>query len=60
MVRCLAGDDDGGVGNRHRLVSGQMVLTEDRPVIGAGFGESGGNPTLKATKQPVPVMPGMT
>ena len=64
MVQRLAGNADAGIGHigeiRQRLLSGDVVLTEDHLAIGAVLGPPCANPALQATTQPIPVMIGMT
>jgi hypothetical protein len=64
MVQRLAGNADAGISHvgeiRQRLLSGDMVLTEDHLPIGAVLGAPGANPPLKAATQPIPFMIRMT
>ena len=64
MVQRLTGNADAGIRHvgeiRQRLLSGDVVLTEDHLAIGAVLPPPGANPALQATTQPIPVMIGMT
>jgi len=63
MVQRLAGNADAGIGHvgeiRQRLLSGNMVLTEDHLAIGTVLRAPGTNPAFQATAKPIPVMIGM-
>jgi hypothetical protein len=64
MVQRLTGDADAGIGHvgeiRQRLLSGDVILTEDHLAIGTVLRTPGAHPALQATTQPIPVMIGMT
>ena len=63
MVQRLAGNADAGIGHvgeiRQRLLSGDVILTEDHFAIGAVLGAPGTNPAFQGTAKPIPIMIGM-